>query len=79
MLSVVAKAYNVPLYIAAPISTIDFDIESGDEIEIEERSPEEVTHMNGMRIEAEGIDVYNQAFEVTPHENIVEQSQKKVS
>ena len=70
MLSVVAKAYNVPLYIAAPISTIDFDIESGDEIEIEERSSEEVTHMNGMRIAAEGIDVYNPAFDVTPHENI---------
>lgn len=70
MLSVVAKAYNVPLYIAAPISTIDFDIETGDEIEIEERSPEEVTHMNGMRIAAEGIDVYNPAFDVTPHENI---------
>ena len=70
MLSVVAKAYNVPLYIAAPISTIDFDIESGDEIEIEERSSEEVTHMNGMRISAEGIDVYNPAFDVTPHENI---------
>lgn len=70
MLSVVAKAYNVPLYIAAPISTIDFHIETGDEIEIEERSPEEVTHMNGKRIAAEGIDVYNPAFDVTPNENI---------
>ena len=70
MLSVVAKAYNVPLYIAAPISTIDFDIETGDEIVIEERSPEEVTHINGVRIAPEGVDVYNPAFDVTPNENI---------
>ena len=70
MLSVVAKAYNVPLYIAAPISTIDFDIETGDEIVIEERSPEEVTHINGVRIAPEGVDVCNPAFDVTPNENI---------
>ena len=70
MLSVVAKAYNVPFYIVAPTTTIDFDMESGDEIEIEERSPEEVTHINGVRIAPEGIDVYNPAFDVTPHENI---------
>jgi methylthioribose-1-phosphate isomerase len=70
MLSVVAKAYNVPFYIVAPTTTIDFDMESGDEIEIEERSPKEVTHINGVRIAPEGIDVYNPAFDVTPHENI---------
>ena len=71
MLSVVAKAYNVPFYIVAPTTTIDFDMESGDEIEIEERSPEEVTHINGVRIAPKGIDVYNPAFDVTPHENII--------
>lgn len=70
MLSVVAKAYNVPFYIVAPTTTIDFDMESGDEIEIEERSPEEVTHINGVRIAPKGIEVYNPAFDVTPHENI---------
>lgn len=70
MLSVIAKAYDVPFYIVAPISTIDFEMESGDEIEIEERSSEEVTHINGVRVAPEGIEVYNPAFDVTPHENI---------
>lgn len=70
MLSVVAKAYGVPLYIAAPVSTIDFDIETGEEINIEERSIDEVTHIGGVRIAPEGVDAYNPAFDVTPHENI---------
>lgn len=70
MLSVVAKTYRVPFYIVAPTTTIDFDIASGDEIIIEERSSEEVTHIEGIRIAPEGIDVYNPAFDVTPHVNI---------
>ena len=70
MLSVIAKAYNVPFYIVAPTTTIDFEMESGDDIEIEERSSEEVTHINGIRIAPEGIEVYNPAFDVTPWENI---------
>lgn len=70
MLSVVAKVYNVPFYVVAPTSTIDFDIESGKEIKIEERDPSEVTHIEGIRIAPEGIDVYNPAFDVTPWENI---------
>lgn len=70
MLSVVAKAYDVPFYIVAPTTTIDFEMESGDDIDIEERSSEEVTHINGIRIAPEGIEVYNPAFDVTPHENI---------
>ncbi len=70
MLSVVAGVYNVPFYIVAPVTTIDFGIKSGKEIEIEERSPDEVTHIGGVRIAPEGIDVYNPAFDVTPGENI---------
>ena len=70
MLSVIAKTYNVPFYIVAPTTTIDFEIETGDEIEIEERSKEEVTHINGVQIAPENIDVYNPAFDVTPNENI---------
>lgn len=70
MLSVVAKAYNVPFYIVAPTTTIDFDIETGEEIHIEERSSEEVTHIDGIRVAPEGIDVFNPAFDVTPWENI---------
>ncbi len=70
MLSQMAKDFKVPFYIAAPISTIDFDIKSGKEIVIEERAATEVTHINGIRIAPEGIDVYNPAFDVTPNENI---------
>lgn len=70
MLSVVAKAYNVPFYIVAPTTTIDFDIQTGEEINIEERDPEEVTHIEGIRFAPEGIEVYNPAFDVTPWENI---------
>ncbi|WP_283410631.1 S-methyl-5-thioribose-1-phosphate isomerase [Anoxynatronum buryatiense] len=70
MLSVLAKTYNVPFYVVAPTTTIDFDMVSGSEIVIEERSSEEVTHIDGHRTAPEGIGVYNPAFDVTPHENI---------
>ncbi len=70
MLSVIAKAYQVPFYVAAPISTIDFSMESGKDIEIEERDEDEVTTIAGVRIAPEGIKVYNPAFDVTPAEHI---------
>ncbi|NLM05716.1 MAG: S-methyl-5-thioribose-1-phosphate isomerase [Tissierellia bacterium] len=70
MLSIVAKEYKVPFYIAAPSSTIDFDIETGKEIEIEERDESEVTEIEGVRIAPHGIQVYNPAFDVTPYQNI---------
>jgi len=70
MLSEIARRFTVPFYIVAPTSTIDFDIKSGNEIKIEERSNEEVTHIQGVQIAPEGIDVYNPAFDVTPAENI---------
>lgn len=70
MLSVVAKAYNVPFYVVAPTTTIDFDIETGEEIEIEERNSEEITHIENIRIAPEGMEVFNPAFDVTPSENI---------
>jgi len=70
MLSVVAKVYNVPFYVVAPTTTIDFDTETGEGIEIEERSGEEVTHIESIRIAPEGMEVYNPAFDVTPSENI---------
>ncbi|RMD59429.1 MAG: S-methyl-5-thioribose-1-phosphate isomerase, partial [Nitrospirae bacterium] len=56
----------VPFYVAAPLSSIDFSINSGDEIEIEERPPDEITHIKGIRIAPEGINVKNIAFDVTP-------------
>jgi methylthioribose-1-phosphate isomerase len=64
-LSILAKAHGVPLYIAAPSSTFDLGIKSGEEIPIEQRPPEEVTIFAKKRIAPEGIDVYNGAFDVT--------------
>lgn len=65
-LAIVANYHKVPFYIAAPLSTIDIAIETGTEIPIEERSREEVTHINGKRICAENINVINPGFDVTP-------------
>ena len=68
--AIAAKYHNVPFYVAAPLSTIDISIASGDEIPIEERAAEEVTHINGQRICAEGVNVINPGFDVTPNELI---------
>lgn len=68
--AIAAKYHNIPFYIAAPLSTIDTSIVSGKEIPIEERSHEEVTHINGKRICAEGVNIINPGFDVTPHELI---------
>lgn len=70
MLSEIAARFAVPFYIVAPVSTIDFAIPDGSYIEIEERSPLELTHIRGVRVAPEGIKVYNPAFDVTPHANI---------
>lgn len=69
-LALLAKAFGIPFYVAAPLSTIDLETKTGDDIPIEERNPEEVTHLAGMRIAPEGVNVYNPAFDVTPHELI---------
>ena len=61
-----AKFHNVPFYIAAPTTTVDFNLKSGNEIVIEERSSEEITHVSGVRRAAEGINIFNPAFDVTP-------------
>ena len=68
--AIAAKYHNIPFYVAAPLSTIDTSIKSGDEIVIEERSHEEVTHINGKSICAEGVNIINPGFDVTPHELI---------
>lgn len=69
-LAIVANYHNVPFYIAAPLSTIDTSIDSGKEIPIEEREHEEVTMINGKRVCAEGVNVINPGFDVTPNELI---------
>jgi len=69
-LAVLAMENGVPFYVAAPTSTIDPSLASGDEIPIEQRSPEEVTHIQGVSIAPDGINVANPAFDVTPHRYI---------
>jgi methylthioribose-1-phosphate isomerase len=66
-LAVLANENNVPFYVAAPLSTIDRSAPSGDGIPIEERSPEEITHIQGIPVAAPGVQVANPAFDVTPH------------
>ena len=68
--AIAAKYHNVPFYIAAPLSTIDISIKSGKEIPIEERSHEEVTHINGDWVCAKDVNIINPGFDVTPHELI---------
>jgi methylthioribose-1-phosphate isomerase len=65
-LAVLAHAHVVPFYIAAPVSTIDFDCPSGDSIPIEERSAKEIVEAFGQRIAPEGVTVRHPAFDVTP-------------
>jgi len=69
-LAVLAKAHNLPFYVAAPVSTFDLTLASGEEIPIEERPTEEITDGMGWRIAPEGTQVYNPAFDVTPAELI---------
>jgi methylthioribose-1-phosphate isomerase len=66
-LAVLCKWHGIPFYVAAPTSTVDISLVSGKEIPIEERTPEELTHFRGKRITPKGIDVFNPAFDVTPH------------
>lgn len=65
-IAVVAKYHNVPFYIAAPLTSIDLKIQSGDQIVIEERPDREMTHVGEHRIAAQGIKCWNPAFDVTP-------------
>lgn len=61
-----AKYHNVPFYIAAPLTSIDLKIPSGEQIVIEERPDREMTHVGEHRIAAHGIKCWNPAFDVTP-------------
>ncbi len=64
--AVLAKENRIPFYVAAPISTLDLTLKSGEEIPIEERHSREVTHLNGFPVAPEGVRVRNPAFDVTP-------------
>jgi methylthioribose-1-phosphate isomerase len=69
-LAVLAKAHNIPFYIAGPTSTIDLETLTGEDIPIEERHEDEITCSFGKRTAPEGIKVYNPAFDVTPNDLI---------
>jgi methylthioribose-1-phosphate isomerase len=70
MVAVLARQHDIPFYVAAPISTLDLTLKSGDEIPIEERDRREVTHMREYQLAPDGVDVQNPAFDVTPNELI---------
>ena len=68
MVAVLAKRHNIPFYVACPLSTIDLSISNGGDIPIEERPPEEVTGFRECQWAAEGVQIRNPAFDVTPAE-----------
>src|SRR5712691_3112298 len=70
MVAVLAKQHNIPFYVAAPISTIDLSLASGEQIPIEERDAVEVTHLRDQQLAPDGVAVHNFAFDVTPNELI---------
>lgn len=66
-LAVLACQHGIPFYIAAPLSTVDLSLAGGADIPIEERAPEEVSSIAGVRMTPQGVAVFNPAFDVTPH------------
>ena len=68
MVAVLAHRHNIPFYVAAPLSTIDMNCPTGEEIPIEERNIREITHVQEIQLAPDGIDVSNYAFDVTPND-----------
>ncbi|MEB3180846.1 MAG: S-methyl-5-thioribose-1-phosphate isomerase [Nostocaceae cyanobacterium] len=69
-LAIAAKAHNIPFFVAAPMSTIDFELPDGSKIPIEERDPAEIYQVGNTILTPGGVDFYNPAFDVTPAELI---------
>jgi len=67
-IAVLAQVHGIPFYVAAPSSTIDLSIANGEKIVVETRADHEVTHIAGHRVAAEGCEIFNPAFDVTPNE-----------
>lgn len=67
MVAVLAREHNIPFYVAAPLTTLDMKLKSGEEIPIEERDEREVTHIRDYQLAPDGIGVHNPAFDVTPN------------
>lgn len=68
MVAVLARRHGIPFYVAAPLSTVDLNCPTGDEIPIEERDRVEVTHVKGHQLAPEGVGITNYAFDVTPND-----------
>ncbi|MEO8073144.1 MAG: S-methyl-5-thioribose-1-phosphate isomerase, partial [Acidobacteriota bacterium] len=68
MVAVLAHRHNIPFYVAAPLSTVDMNCPTGEEIPIEERNIREITHVQDIQLAPEGIEVSNYAFDVTPND-----------
>src|SRR6267142_2379380 len=67
MVAVLAKEHDIPFYVAAPISTLDLSLQSGEQIPIEERNSREITHMREQQLGPDGVAVHNPAFDITPN------------
>lgn len=70
MVAVLARKHEIPFYVAAPISTLDLSLKTGEEIPIEERDGREITHIGAHQLGPDGVEVHNPAFDVTPAELI---------
>jgi len=70
MVAIAAHENSIPFYVAAPLTTVDLAVNSGDQIPIESRADKEVTHFHGEAVTPEGVRVANPAFDVTPHRYI---------
>ena len=68
MVAVLARRHGIPFYVAAPLSTVDMNCPTGEEIPIEERDIREITHVKDIQLAPEGIEVNNYAFDVTPND-----------
>ncbi|BAZ52030.1 aIF-2BI family translation initiation factor [Nostoc sp. NIES-4103] len=68
--AIAAKAHNIPFFVAAPLSTVDFELSDGSQIPIEERNPEEIYQVGDTILTPSGVEFYNPAFDVTPAELI---------
>jgi methylthioribose-1-phosphate isomerase len=67
MVAVLAREHKIPFYVAAPLTTLDMSLKSGEEIPIEERDEKEVTHIREYQLAPDGVSVHNPAFDVTPN------------
>ncbi len=70
MVAVLAHEHEIPFYVAAPITTLDLSLKSGQEIPIEQRDSREITHIGGQQLGPDGVEVSNPAFDVTPNDLI---------